>query len=274
MGDNMKKVRSGDPLDIPAATFNTFIDASRDFLDRQNNRNRRNATDSRNSGIILIKNGSGEDRARFEILGIKEPIISVSDNEEQFKNRVALTGELPTEDDHTGKFVILLEPLKNNGLGLAMALGVCPVKLTLDSEDHTHADVKDSDSTTLQSGFFGAAEILWKEDGTGEKWAVVRISTGKIRNIHADDATNAYEIDRTSEDDDDKEWNPSNDQPSDWGDYDCVKLTVEYLRYVAGDDSTDGSLKRVKQEFHWAAANAPVIPAADVEDAETGVCDE
>ena len=51
------------------------------------------------------------------------------------------------------------------------------------------------------------------------------------RNLHADDAVNAYEIDRTSEDDDDKEWNPANELPEDWADYDCVKLTVEYLRY-------------------------------------------
>ena len=30
-----------------------------------------------------------------------------------------------------------------------------------------------------------------------------------------------------------------NNQPSDWEDYDCVKLTVEYLRYVAGDEDAD-----------------------------------
>ncbi len=35
MGDNMRKVRTGDSLDIPAETFNTFIDSARDFLQRQ-----------------------------------------------------------------------------------------------------------------------------------------------------------------------------------------------------------------------------------------------
>jgi len=270
MGDNLKKVRSGDPLDIPAATFNTFIDSARDFLSRQSDMNRARIRDTRNSGIILVKNASGEDRARFEILGITDPVISVSDNEEHFKNRVALKGEMPSVDDHTGKFVILLEPLKSDGIGMAMALGICPVKLTVDSEDHTHADVKDEEAATLQSGFSGSAQILWKESGTGEKWAVVRINAMPPRNLHADDAVNAYEIDRTSEDDDDKEWNPANELPEDWADYDCVKLTVEYLRY----DSSAGTLKRVKQEFHWAAANAPIIPAADVSTAATGSCDE
>ena len=33
--DALKKVQSGDPLVIPAQTFNTFIDAARDFKARQ-----------------------------------------------------------------------------------------------------------------------------------------------------------------------------------------------------------------------------------------------
>ncbi len=35
MGDSLKKVKSGDPLVIPAATYNTFVDAARDYLARQ-----------------------------------------------------------------------------------------------------------------------------------------------------------------------------------------------------------------------------------------------
>ena len=35
MGYTLKKVKPGDPLAIPAATFNTFVDAAQDFLRRQ-----------------------------------------------------------------------------------------------------------------------------------------------------------------------------------------------------------------------------------------------
>lgn len=35
--DSLRKVKSGDPLRIPAATFNTFADAAQDFLRRQRN---------------------------------------------------------------------------------------------------------------------------------------------------------------------------------------------------------------------------------------------
>lgn len=270
MGDNMRKVRTGDALDIPAETFNTFIDSARDFLQRQSELNRSGSRDTRNSGIVLMKNASGSDRERFHILGIKEPVIKYSDNEDVFKNHIALTGEMPDEEDHIGKFAILLEPLKSGSIGKAMVLGVCVVKLDVGKEEHTHADMKDAEAATLKTGFYGAAQILWKEEGTGEKWAVVRLNAVPPRNLHADDAENTYEIDRTSEGDDDKEWNPANEKPEDWADYDCVKLTVEYLRY----DSSAGTLKRVKQEFHWAAGCAPVIPAADISSAETGNCDE
>lgn len=35
MSNVLTKVRPGDPLRIPAATFNTFVDAAQDFLRRQ-----------------------------------------------------------------------------------------------------------------------------------------------------------------------------------------------------------------------------------------------
>jgi hypothetical protein len=177
MGDTMRKVRSGDPLVIHASTFNTFIDSARDFLDRQNQIRRTGLRDTRHSGIVLVKNASGEDRERFHVLGIKESVIKPADNEDEFKNKVALSGETPTEEDHRGKFVILLEPLKADSLGMAMALGLCPVKITVENEDHACADVNDGEAATLKSGPTGAAQILWKEDGTGEKWAVVRLGT-------------------------------------------------------------------------------------------------
>ena len=33
MVDALRKVRSGNPLVIPAGTYNTFVDAARDYLD-------------------------------------------------------------------------------------------------------------------------------------------------------------------------------------------------------------------------------------------------
>ncbi|HUU90110.1 MAG TPA: hypothetical protein VM238_02750 [Phycisphaerae bacterium] len=172
---SLQKVKSGDPLEIPARTHNAFIDAARDHLARQQNVAGAPVAELRPGGIVPVKNASGADRERFDILGIDAPIFTPTDNEDGFKNQVALKGVLPTEADHAGRFAILLEPLKAGAIGLACVQGVCPVKVSVEDEDHPCADVNDGQAGSLKSGVSGAAFILWKESGTGEKWAVVKL---------------------------------------------------------------------------------------------------
>ena len=85
MSDHLKKVKTGDSLVIPAQTFNTFIDAARDFRARQQGRAQTAQPGFRSSGIILVKNASGADQNRFAILGIDSPIITPTDNEDGIK---------------------------------------------------------------------------------------------------------------------------------------------------------------------------------------------
>ncbi|WP_428937755.1 hypothetical protein [Fontivita pretiosa] len=178
MSDPLTKVQSGQKLRIPAAAYNAFVDAARDLRQRQQRQDQEPQARMRETGIVLIKNASGADRARFDILGVSDALIKPTDNLDQFKNRVALVGVTPLEADHQGRFAILLEPLAANAIGLAMAAGVSPVQINVADEDNVFADVKNSDAAMLQSGSSGAATILWKERGTGVKWAVVRIGAG------------------------------------------------------------------------------------------------
>ena len=69
------------------------------------------------SGIVLVKNSSGADRDRFDILGIDGPIIAPTDNPDEFKNRVTIDGITPAMADHTGQFVILAEPIASGAIG-------------------------------------------------------------------------------------------------------------------------------------------------------------
>ena len=73
MGDPFKKVQRGEPLRIPAETFNTFIDAAKDFRQRTQNRGQSSLANFADSGIVLVKNASGGDRDRYDILGIDSP---------------------------------------------------------------------------------------------------------------------------------------------------------------------------------------------------------
>jgi hypothetical protein len=192
MGDTFKKVQSGDPLRIPAETFNTFVDAARDFKARRQSRTREPQFEFRQTGIIPVKNNSGTDCSRFEVLGIDQPIFTPSDNLLSFQNQIAFVGVTPTEQDHLGRFVVLLEPLRDGMIGQACLSGVCPIRLNVLDEEHDWADIEDGETDSLKTGTGGSAFILWKEDTNGGyggygygygygyygglRWALVRLS--------------------------------------------------------------------------------------------------
>ena len=92
MSDHLKKVKSGDPLKIPAATFNTFVDTARDYQARKHQQGQGSRAAVRHSGLVLVKNASGADRQRFDVLGVNGPIFAPADAEDAFKNAVALIG--------------------------------------------------------------------------------------------------------------------------------------------------------------------------------------
>ena len=58
LGDALKKVQSGERLRIPARTFNTFIDAARDFEARQRNQKQDPTRRVSSSGIVPLENAS------------------------------------------------------------------------------------------------------------------------------------------------------------------------------------------------------------------------
>jgi len=180
MGDRMKKVQPGDPLQIRAETFNTFIDAARDFKARQHDVVSQATPAFRQSGIVLIKNNSGYDCQRFDVLGIDTPIITPYDNFEEFKNRPALTCSTPDYSKHVGRFVVLLEPIAAGKLGYAVVSGITVAKINVSAECHAYADIQPSGRNYLASGQHGAAIILWKESGTGTKWALVKIGLPQL----------------------------------------------------------------------------------------------
>lgn len=182
MAATLKKVRPGDPLVIPAATFNAFIDAAQDFQQRQRSAEQDRYRELRQTGIVLVRNESGADRQRFEVLGIAGPIVNPSDNADVFKERVALKGVSPGSE-HVGRFAVLLEPLVANAVGQACVAGVCVVKVKMNDEAHTFAEVKSGQVTLLDSAVSGTACLLWVQPPAEREdpqiaWTVVRIGGG------------------------------------------------------------------------------------------------
>lgn len=142
------------------------------------------------------------DVERFGIVAIGEPVISPTDNYDHFASRIFHNGAVPSSTD-TGRFAVAQEPLGYGQIGLALVSGVTPVKVEVVDESHVFADVTAGDVTKLTSGTTGAAHILWKESGTGEKWAVVRI--GNPSSGSMPDGSNDWDLLRWDETTD-EEW--------------------------------------------------------------------
>src|SRR5262245_27587613 len=145
MPDRYRKVAPGRPLEIPADAWNAFLDSVRDLRGRQHSALAEALDQYRQGDIIKVRNESNNDRNRFHVLGIDEPIIKPDDHLREFKNQVALTGLVPKYPKHFGRFVLLLEPLREGEIGRAHVSGVCPAYVDIEDECHQCADVKHKD---------------------------------------------------------------------------------------------------------------------------------
>lgn len=178
MPDPFKRIRSGDPIALSAEAMNEFARAAIARKRTQFTTAGRPLHNPVRGDVVLIKNDSGADLGRFEVLGVTGVIIDPADNEDAFAERPLLVGQAPTTGASKGKFVVLLEPIADGRVGRAMASGVTIAKVNVADADDEFADVADGDTSSLASGADGAAAILWKEDGTGTVYAVVRIGAG------------------------------------------------------------------------------------------------
>ena len=175
-GDAFQRARPGDKMQIAAAAWNACLDAAE--AHRRGPGRGRPIEQYRQADIVLCKNTSGSDVARFGVLGIAGVIISPTDSLDEFQSQVAVTGTTPTTA-HRGKFVVCLEPIAAGAIGRAWISGVCQVQVDIAAAGDQFCDVIANDRTKLKSAGAGAARILYREGtGTGTKWCIVRLGDG------------------------------------------------------------------------------------------------
>jgi len=137
------------------------------------------------SDVILVRNDTGEDRARFEIVGLDEPIISSDDNLPEFKTRIAFKGVTPTAE-FSGRFGILLQPLKAadgptpGEIGLAAVGGAIQARLNFGAAETSarYAEIAIGRCDYLEAGMNGSAQVLAPTSGKGIEWGVIRLGVG------------------------------------------------------------------------------------------------
>jgi hypothetical protein len=174
MAETFPRVSPGDPLKISAETWNAVMGLGQRLQVGDSAANRAgDGSGKLPPGVIWIQNESGEDRAEFDVLGIDDILVSPDDGEAEFRYSPKLSCVTPVAGTHDGKWVVLLEAIKDGAIGKARIFGLATVTIDVTVESHTTADIADGE-VALASTPSGCAQILWKESGTGSKHALIR----------------------------------------------------------------------------------------------------
>jgi hypothetical protein len=177
----LKKVQSGQPLSIPAVDYNAFIEAALDYRRRSADQGQTPQGAPLQAGMVQVRNNTGGNRDRFDILGIDGPAILPSVNEQAFAQRVVFKGVTPAVSLHTGRFIVLAEPLAAGKVGRAYAHGVCPLKVDVPAASTSlmYAEVVNNTYANLKASQDGSARVLWRAGGSGVQWALVHLGAGR-----------------------------------------------------------------------------------------------
>lgn len=181
------KVQPGEPMRIPASTYNSMVDAAQDFQQRRRGVGADPLKPARYEGTVRVRNDTGSHLFRFSVVGLGEVVITQSDNPQSFYSRPTFVVERPEitaalkYGKHVAKVAVIQEPIREGAIGWAKISGLTPVKVNVQNNYDDIAILQDSSSgvgavlpfvssTVGQSG----ASILWHEaDATGVQWCLV-----------------------------------------------------------------------------------------------------
>ena len=189
----MEKVHQGEAVNIKAATWNSFLDAA-EFARRARSLVGAQSVPSGFVGnMVYVRNKCGETIPRFGAVVLADAVIphdAASEDLEcdtpAFDGVPAEGGEESESEEESEKevrpFAVAVEPIADGEIGRALALGVTPAKVEIVHEEDLCAEpVPGSTSGAMRSTNVGYARIVWKEDGTGEKWCFIRLGASEPR---------------------------------------------------------------------------------------------
>ena len=189
----MEKVHQGEAVNIKAATWNSFLDAA-EFAKRARRLVGAEAVPSGFGGnMVYVRNKCGETIPRFGAVVLADAVIPHDAASEELEcetpafDGVPAEGGEESESEEEGEkevrpFAVAVEPIAEGEIGRALALGVTPAKVEIVHEEDLCAEpVPGSTSGAMRSTNVGYARIVWKEDGTGEKWCFIRLGASEPR---------------------------------------------------------------------------------------------
>jgi hypothetical protein len=179
MGKNeFQHVRRGEPLMISAGAYNAMLDAA------QAHRNRKITLASHGNGFdslfIHVVNETGQTLQRFDVVGLDEPLETK--NIDLFCNHLAFKGVKP-QKKHKGKFAVLQQDAAPKMMVRACIYGATIAKINVSSNSENenselkYCDVEEGQTSYLVAG--GQTEVLWSDSSTQNRWAIIRIGSGR-----------------------------------------------------------------------------------------------
>lgn len=180
MSDPLAPIGTGtvSPLVTSAAAVNAVLDAARAY------RQSRGAVPA--GGLLddlfeaatrcLVKwtGGSALTLDPFSVLAYGSPVVSpAADTASRLSaaRRPAFEAAAPT--DPALPFVVTVRPVQGQKFGLAVTSGLVPVQVDVTDSTHTRAVPVAGITDHLASAAAGGVPVVWKESGTGTKWAFV-----------------------------------------------------------------------------------------------------
>jgi hypothetical protein len=171
---DFEKPFPGQRLSIPASVYSEMLDALLFIRELRNRTGDFSLSGGPAAGSVEVQNDSSEDRFTGEVLGISDVWPEPGDTSAFKFGEKIIHGVTPAAA-HRGKFAVLLEPIRAGKIGRGCIAGGCPVKIVVEDENATYAEVIPGDATGLKAGSGGTARIIKKESGTGSVWAYVQL---------------------------------------------------------------------------------------------------
>ena len=107
----MNKVQTGDPIQIRASTWNSFIDAAEYVKNLQADQSGGALKNGVHNGVVLLKNEEGILFSRFSAMAITDVLIRPDANEMEFAGKCpAFIGRKMTDAYEGYPYAVLLGP--------------------------------------------------------------------------------------------------------------------------------------------------------------------
>lgn len=174
-GDPFKRLSPGA---VPTAeAWNAVLDVLRWAREQRDRAGASLPGAAKQSSVVRVRNNTGGDADRWAVLALGDPIILPDDNEAEFQSVLAFEGDAP-DSTPAGRFVVMLEPVPDGGIGRGVLAGVVQCRLDASGGLEEFAECEDANTTSLVCSETGSARVLWAEDDGDERWAIVRLGDG------------------------------------------------------------------------------------------------